>query len=1530
MKVLYIGSERSEAQAVANALRTVDEGVSVLWAAQLENAANWLGENRGLDALVMDAPIDGASCLVVQKQLRRLALPPAVIFLVPDGIAPTLDSLHPGSHYLRRNESLARDLPIVVTRALDSAARTDLEQKLSRATAAREDAEHRQQAAADQLAALQAQYEVGMARAAATWDMVDEQLRTAAREVESARQREESTAADVARLTQRESELSSQLADAADAHNALARQLRDARSAVEAAQAQAQHERAAAASQLRDRERDFETQLARAIEQRQHVEAGLNHALSTQRDVEAQLADAVGARSDAEHRHAAAMNDVARLTAREAELNDLLTETTSSRDDLNSHLAATQAAFDDAVTRATRERLVASKKAAEREAELDDHIQRERMARTTIEQTLANVTSALDQVRRDHQSALADRDRLIAREAELASQLTELQANRVALEQAVADAEASVADAEAALRDAEQRHESALTAAAVEREGLIDCLNKTQSALDDAMTRASSERLAARKKAAEREAELDGQIHRERTARAMVEQTLTDVTGALDQIRRDHQSAAADRDRLSAREADLASQLTELEISRVALEQSVADAEAALRDAQQRHEGALAAAANEREGLSQSLSKTQSALDEALTGAIRERLAASKKAASREAELDGHIQRERMARATVEQTLADLTGVLDQLRRDHQIATADRDRLTAREADLTSQLADLQDSRDCLEQAVADAAAVLRDAQQRHQSALAAAATEREQQRARFDGQLSDAATEREGLTRSLTERQSALDQANNNYQSAKADVERLTSRECDLVAELVGVCSARDTLAHRLGEATSALEHERSDRATLEQRLESTEATLDAVRRDHQSARSDIERLTSHESDLRSELDDVRATRDRLDRELSDIACALQSTRGDLESARGDLESARANIDALTRREAQLASQLADSDTALDGMRRDYQSAAADVERLRQREADLASQLVDAQATRHTLERQLTDANTAIREAAVRETELDEHLQQERTAHAELDQALADAKAAFRDAQAHHETVLAAAATERHRLVSRLGETDSALEQVRQDFTAATSEIERLTAGEADLASQLADAQAIRSTLEQTLTDTRARFVQQRQQLEIQLAQAQLEHESYSSEMDERQRALSTERDTLQQSLATLQDRSRQLQESLTASVEAFEVSRAESHRLFDHAGVAMFRCTRDGVLADVNRALTTLLGRRTYELASADFAAAVFEAPQALSWLIERCLSTRSKESIETTWRRQDGGRLFVRLSARSLSSGVIEVVAEDLTRLRVLEERLGQAQRMEALGRLASEVAVTCGSLLANIREQGREWVSEFPTHSDARQRGDELFAEVGRAVGFLQELAACGDEQARTPMLVDLNTLVRDLEPVLKNVVGADVEVALRDTSTPLNVDVNTERIERLLVNLASYGRGRMPAGGRLRIELGTSVVDRHFSAKHPNVRLGLHALITVTETRRAQEEDGPSPHSKRRAPGPGVDFATLQGLVSECGGHLWMKVHPLGEMVAKIRLPLVTPRDQRAPRTIARTGRERQAARWFQS
>ena len=93
---------------------------------------------------------------------------------------------------------------------------------------------------------------------------------------------------------------------------------------------------------------------------------------------------------------------------------------------------------------------------------------------------------------------------------------------------------------------------------------------------------------------------------------------------------------------------------------------------------------------------------------------------------------------------------------------------------------------------------------------------------------------------------------------------------------------------------------------------------------------------------------------------------------------------------------------------------------------------------------------------------------------------------------------------------------------------------------------------------------------------------------------------------------------------------------------------------------------------------------------------------------------------------------------------------------------------------------------------------------------------------------------------------MNRILHDLEPVLNRVAGDDIELVLPKTSGPVNVDVEAERVERVLVNVASYGRERMPFGGRLLIQLATVVVGSTFVAKYPNVRPGDHALITVTE------------------------------------------------------------------------------------
>jgi len=183
---------------------------------------------------------------------------------------------------------------------------------------------------------------------------------------------------------------------------------------------------------------------------------------------------------------------------------------------------------------------------------------------------------------------------------------------------------------------------------------------------------------------------------------------------------------------------------------------------------------------------------------------------------------------------------------------------------------------------------------------------------------------------------------------------------------------------------------------------------------------------------------------------------------------------------------------------------------------------------------------------------------------------------------------------------------------------------------------------------------------------------------------------------------------------------------------------------------------------------------------------------------------------------------------------------------------------------------------------------------------------LLDEVTRAAGFLGQLAAYGDEQKNVTEPVDVNSVLRELEPVLKRVAGHNIDVVLPNTSAPLTVDVEQVRIEWMLVNIAAYGRERMPLGGRLMFEVDPVVLDREFVTKYPNVRPGSHVLLTVHEVKDAAGPDISAGLRRPEPDHPGVDLSALQTLVSRCGGHLWMMAEPAGDMVLKIHLPRRVP------------------------
>lgn len=579
---------------------------------------------------------------------------------------------------------------------------------------------------------------------------------------------------------------------------------------------------------------------------------------------------------------------------------------------------------------------------------------------------------------------------------------------------------------------------------------------------------------------------------------------------------------------------------------------------------------------------------------------------------------------------------------------------------------------------------------------------------------------------------------------------------------------------------------------------------------------------------------------------------------------------------------------------------------------------------------------SRHTVELRLAEAETALQhaeqraagerlaaaQASERQGEVEVRLAQELANRKNVERDLADAHLKRDTLQQSLDT----SQEQLQRVTSANSEAQENLERASSEHTAERARLvaERDTQLQAQAARHSASQQAAKNAVTQIEDGLRlALEARSRDRREIEQLEGALEARGQELE------AARSEREALR----TQADRVPQLQHEL-------DDSRAQHRRQFRHTPYGICRCARDGTLEHVNHALVALLGYRTFdELRTVDFATTVFESADDLRLLIERCLSNGTTESVETSWRRKDSGRLVVRLLALQATSESIEIVVEDITNLRALEERLRRAEPMDAVARLASEVAGTCDNLLRDVSQDAQQWLETIDRDSAFRHQGERLLHEVTRAAGFLRQLAVYGAKQAGALEPIDVNRVLRDLEPVLKRIAGDDIELVLPKTSSPVNVDVEAERVERVLVNVASYGRERMPFGGRLTIELATVVVGREFVTKYPNVRPGDHVLITVNETSGGLRSAFPiGPRTEPAAANimrsvsdnrPGVDLGVLQGLIRDCGGHLWMTAEPTGDMVLKMHLPQRLPDGPDKPLTERpRSNRVRSMARWL--
>ncbi len=281
----------------------------------------------------------------------------------------------------------------------------------------------------------------------------------------------------------------------------------------------------------------------------------------------------------------------------------------------------------------------------------------------------------------------------------------------------------------------------------------------------------------------------------------------------------------------------------------------------------------------------------------------------------------------------------------------------------------------------------------------------------------------------------------------------------------------------------------------------------------------------------------------------------------------------------------------------------------------------------------------------------------------------------------------------------------------------------------------------------------------------------------------------------------------------------------------------------------------------------------------------------------------------------RRKDGSRYTEQMSIAPVRGDAGEVThfiatKQDVTARKQLELQLIQAQKMEAVGRLAGGVAHDFNNLLTIINGYA-ELIADRISSGD-RHRGmlEEILAAGNRAASLTRQLLAFSRRQVLEPRILDLNKVLADIEKMLHRLIGEDVEmVATLNPGLGL-VKVDPGQVEQVIMNLAVNARDAMPAGGKLLIETYSVEIDEDEARRHSNFIAGKYVVVAVSDTGCGMDAETqahifePFFTTKEKGHGTGLGLATVYGIVKQSGGFIWVYSEPGVGSTFKIYFPRV--------------------------
>ncbi len=334
-------------------------------------------------------------------------------------------------------------------------------------------------------------------------------------------------------------------------------------------------------------------------------------------------------------------------------------------------------------------------------------------------------------------------------------------------------------------------------------------------------------------------------------------------------------------------------------------------------------------------------------------------------------------------------------------------------------------------------------------------------------------------------------------------------------------------------------------------------------------------------------------------------------------------------------------------------------------------------------------------------------------------------------------------------------------------------------------------------------------------------------------------------------------------------------------------------------------------------NAAVFDVLGYRPEELQGVDsFDLMHAEDREPCRAVLVDCVARKCGwQNITVRWRRKDGAYRDVESTGVPFLDATGDLVGfrgvdRDVTDRRRLEDQLRQAQKMEAVGRLAGGIAHDFNNLLTAILGYSKLMLARPDPGPDWRQEILEIQAAAQRAASLTHQLLAFGRRQVLVPEALDLGAVVSAMARMLQRMIGENVPLRTLISPDRGTVTADRSQIEQILMNLAVNARDAMPQGGTLTIEVADAALDSEYENNHPGARVGNYVMLSVRDTGTGMDATTrshlfePFFTTKEVGKGTGLGLATVYGIVKQSGGYIGVETRPGEGTVFQVFLPRV--------------------------